>query len=327
MKKKILVSGLVSLFLIALTISCSPGENGELPPEEVNYQICCWNLEHFSPTAKRGFPEVSPRIDPRTEEQLNALAAKIRDEIKAEIYLFSEIENEAYFASFVQKIGADWKYDIGISGSQQKTAFVWNTNAVKEIKAGDIDISDTFFDSSRNRDRKIFDRSPQLLHIVFLDTEGQEKNDVLLIGLHMISGERWNKPRQKGMEILLTKLPGFLTDNGFDTNEKDFVFLGDLNDDTFLKFYDNKPDNQQLQFLFPFMVSKGYIALVSSNYPGTRVSGRQIDHIIISWDFMDECFNTEAEVLVPYIDFNDYRVKFTDHFPVLIYVRLYKDDD
>ena len=91
MKKKILASGLIYLFLIALTISCSPGENGEPPPEEVTYQICCWNLEHFSPTAKRGFPEVSPRIDSRTEEQLNALAAKIRDEIEAEIYLFSEI--------------------------------------------------------------------------------------------------------------------------------------------------------------------------------------------------------------------------------------------
>ena len=102
MKKKILALGFAFLFLITLSISCPPGEKNEQPPPpEVNYQICCWNLEHFSPTAKRGFPEVSPRIDPRTEEQLNALATKIRDEIKAEIYLFSEIENEAYFASFV----------------------------------------------------------------------------------------------------------------------------------------------------------------------------------------------------------------------------------
>lgn len=251
MKKKILALGFASLFLITLSISCPPGEKyGQPPPpEEINYQICCWNLEHFSPTAKRGFPEASPRIDPRTEEQLNALAAKIRDEIKAEIYLFSEIENEAYLANFVQKIGADWKYDIGISGSNQKTAFVWNTKAVKVIKGGDVVITDTF--TASGREREIFDREPQLLHVVFLDSEGNEKNDVLLIGFHMLSGERWNKQRQKGMEILLNGLPNYLSTNGFDASEKDLVFLGDLNDDTFLKFYDTKADNQQLQFLFP----------------------------------------------------------------------------
>jgi hypothetical protein len=324
MKKRFLTLGLASIFLITLSISCSPGENGQPPPQEVNYQICCWNLEHFSSTASRGFPE-NPGIPPRTEEQFNALAAKIRDEIKAEIYLFSEIENEAYLASFVQKIGSDWKYDIGISGSQQKTAFVWNTNAVKVIKGGDIVITDTFTDS--DREREIFDRNPQLLHVAFLDSEGNEKNDVLLIGLHMLSSARWNKERQKGMEILLTKLPNFLSNNGFDTNEKDIVFLGDLNDDTFLKFYDTRADDQQLQFLFPFMVSKGYIALVNSNYPGTRISGRQIDHIIISPEFKPACLEDEAKVFVPTINFADYRVKFTDHFPVLINVKLQADND
>lgn len=75
------------------------------------------------------------------------------------------------------------------------------------------------------------------------------------------------------------------------------------------------------------MVNEGYVALVSQNYPGTRVSGRQIDHIIISSDFDAECIENEAEVQVPDIDFNDYRVKFTDHFPVLINVKLHKDND
>jgi len=324
MKKKFLTLGLASIFLITLSISCSPGENGQPPPQEVNYQICCWNLEHFSSTASRGFPE-NPGIPPRTDEQFNTLAAKIRDEIKAEIYLFSEIENEAYLASFVQKIGSDWKYDIGIAGSNQKTAFVWNTKAVKVIKGGDVVITDTF--TASGREREIFDRDPQLLHIVFLDSEGNEKNDVLLIGFHMLSGERWNKQRQKGMEILLNGLPNYLNTNGFDTNEKDLVFLGDLNDDTFLKFYDTKPDDQQLQFLFPYMVNEGYIGLVNQNYPGTRISGRKIDHIIISPDFDSECQDNEAKVLVPTMDFSEYRIKFTDHFPVLINVKLHKDND
>jgi len=324
MKKKFLTLGLASIFLITLSISCSPGENGQPPPQEVNYQICCWNLEHFSSTASRGFPE-NPGIPPRTDEQFNTLAAKIRDEIKAEIYLFSEIENEAYLASFVQKIGSDWKYDIGIAGSNQKTAFVWNTKAVKVIKGGDVVITDTF--TASGREREIFDRDPQLLHIVFLDSEGNEKNDVLLIGFHMLSGERWNKQRQKGMEILLNGLPNYLNTNGFDTNEKDLVFLGDLNDDTFLKFYDTKPDNQQLQFLFPYMVNEGYIALVSQNYPGTRVSGRQIDHIIISPGVDPECIDDVAKVLVPDMDLNQFRVRFTDHFTVWINMKLHEDDD
>ena len=126
---------------------------------------------------------------------------------------------------------------------------------------------------------------------------------------------------------MLNGLPNYLSNNGFDTNEKDLVFLGDLNDDTFLKFYDTKPDDQQLKFLFPYMVNEGYIALVSQNYPGTRVSGRQIDHIIISSDFDVECIEDEAKVLLPTMGFSEYRIKFTDHFPVLINVKLHKDND
>lgn len=322
MRKKLTVLGPIFLILVSLAIiSCPPEKDSE---EEAIYQICCWNLEHFSSTASRGFPE-SSGIPPRTEEQLNALADKLKNEIAAEIYLFSEIEEEAYLSEFVQKMGADWKYDIGISGSNQKTAFVWNSKAAKVKKSGDVVITDTFSDSGRNRE--IFDREPQLLHVVFLDREGKEKNDVLLIGLHLLSGEQWNKERQKGMEILLTKLPAYLSDNGFDAEEKDIVFLGDLNDDTFLKFYDTVPDDQQLQFLFPYMASKGHIALVSQSYPGTRISGRKIDHVIITPAFDPECLDGEAKVLVANVDFSAYRVEFSDHFPVLINVKLHADDD
>ncbi len=80
MKKKIFALGFSSLFLIVLSISGPPTENEEPFPQELDYQICCGNLEHFSPTAKRGFPEVSSMKDHRSEEQLNVLAAKIRDE-------------------------------------------------------------------------------------------------------------------------------------------------------------------------------------------------------------------------------------------------------
>ena len=65
----------------------------------------------------------------------------------------------------------------------------------------------------------------------------------------------------------------------------------------------------------------------SQNYPGTRVSGRQIDHIIISSDFDPECIDDVAKVLVPDMDLNHYRVGFTDHFPVFINVKLHEDDD
>lgn len=224
-------------------------------------------------------------------------------------------------------MGSTWKFDIGVSSSKQKTAFVWNSAAIRVKKSGDIEIPYIFFDSDKNKDRKIFVRSPQLLNIVFLDADGREKNDILLIGLHLAAGHKWKEPRQEGMEILVSKVPEYLSSNEFDTNEKDIIFLGDLNDATFLDLYDDKADEQQLNHLFPFMVSEGFIALSGPNYPATRVNGRQIDHIIISPDFNPECIEDEAKVLVPSIDFNEYRIKFSDHFPVLINVKLHNDDD
>ena len=62
-------------------------------------------------------------------------------------------------------------------------------------------------------------------------------------------------------------------------------------------------------------------------YPKTGIRGKQIDHIITYSDFDPECLENEAKVLVPDIDFSEYRIKFTDHFPVLINVRLHTDDD
>lgn len=105
------------------------------------------------------------------------------------------------------------------------------------------------------------------------------------------------------------------------------MFLDDLNDATFLDLYDNTPDSEQLNHLFPFMISKGFVSLSGPNYLGTRISGRQIDHIIISPDFNPECLEDEAKVLVSTMDFTEYRIKYTDNFPVLINVKLHADDD
>lgn len=343
MKKRPIILGAILAVLIVVLIVFYPkgGDKGNpiseipaksldlseiTPPNDVQYQICCWNLEHFSPTAIRGFPENSG-IPARESEQLQALADKIKNDIQAEVYLFSEIEDENYFKEFIDLLGSDWDHVCGIGDSNMVTAFAWNTKAVKVLNKGNLDIDDPTYRES-NKDKQIFDREPQFLHIALLDASGQEQNDVLLIGLHLLSGAPKNRERQDGMEILLNRMPQFLQDNGFDTSEKDIVFLGDLNDDTFLKFYDTRDDNLQLEYLFPYMViTCGYKALCSENYPGTRISGRKIDHIIISSDFDSECLEDEAIVQVPEMDFGEYRIKYTDHFPVFINVKLHPDND
>lgn len=76
------------------------------------------------------------------------------------------------------------------------------------------------------------------------------------------------------------------------------------------------------------IVNSGTISGVRRRfYPKTGISGRQIDHIIISSDLDQEYLEDEAKVLVPDIDFPEYRKKLTGHFPVLINVRLHTDDD
>ena len=267
---------------------------------------------------------------PQERKKGNASFKNIRkNSIAAEIYFFSEIEEVSYLDHFIKnKMGNEWKYKIGTAASQMKTAFVYNTNFVRVIKAANIDIADTFYDSNAQKHLRIFVRNPQLLHIIFLDEYGLEKTDLLLIGLHLLYGSKLNKERQKGMGILMGRLPEYLENNGFDPNEKDLVFLGDLNDETFLKFYDTKDDNQQLDYLFPYIVIKcGFIALCSENYPGTTISGQKIDHIIISSYFDLECLEDEANVQVPQMDFDEYRIKYSAHFPVFINVKLHSDDD
>src|SRR5262245_43944977 len=110
------------------------------------YVVGTWNLEHFSFSAKRGFPELGgdDQYPPRTPEQLDLLAEAITNQIGAKIMILNEINGRSGAATsaelddFMPRLGSSWQYAIARSGRDQRVAIIWDSDFVEEIARSEI---------------------------------------------------------------------------------------------------------------------------------------------------------------------------------------------
>lgn len=169
---------------------------------------------------------------------------------------------------------------------------------------------------------------------VGLCSVGQPENDLVVIGVHLTSGQGLVKNHNRAMEVLDTKIQELRTNGTIPSAERDLFILGDFNASRF--------DNNIEDFWDDFDAQRFHLrALVPAqreDYPGTRLVGvplsprSQIDYIMASGlqgGLFDELFQFVAHVhveLLP-VDFNLFREHVSDHLPVTVRIRVAADDD
>lgn len=323
------ICGLLTAFMTAIGVSTAVGQSP-------NIRVGVWNIEALSATAKRGFPELQggSALPPRNAEDLEAIAGYLKDEVKADALMVTEIEADgdestdsrpqsAQLNEICEHLGSNWRYFLGHTGGKMRLGLLFNQDRVKLKKLVNLE-ADPFHVSGKD----VFDRDP---FIVWFDVieDGEPQSDVLLICLHLKSQQ---KPFRHNRMAAIAKLMGDLSDKGVRqalglpslAEEKEVLILGDCNDASH--------QEAGFKYMFDYLNGAGFAHLKPSSgpYPRTRFNGSQIDHIFASSQATSSIAPDSFKVhTVPDTDDDNdaYRKTFSDHFPVTVDLIVASDED
>ena len=312
-------------------------------PSELCYQVGTWNLEHFHNGMSRGFPEYThggPTYPSRTPNDLTAIAAAIRDTLGTKILILNEIMGEertvegeiqsrsAELDALVAQLGPSFEYIIARSGGPQRVALLYDTRYVRLNAATEIAVPNT-----EVQGKDIFARDPLMGHFTFLHN-GQAQNDLLIVGLHLASGQHLNKNHDAAMALLRRKLAEARADGTvLPPGEFDILLGGDLNASKF--------DDKVEQF-FTEMNTGDWAVLAGDTYPATRLAGvpltpkSYLDYVIVTRKTATQAGLLGEEIAHPeatvhqelaHGQWDTFRRTFSDHFPVTTCVGVMADND
>jgi len=262
------------------------------PASTSTYTFGCWNLEHFHNSSKRGFPEYlrsGPKYDPRTENDLVLIADVITTKIGAELLVLNEINGKTEMVdedtvtysdeldALLEKLPDTWSYTLSSSGKKMHVAILYDTAKVHLNEVTEFEVPRIEIDG-----KDIFDRDPFVAHVSMLQN-GQALNDLIVVGLHLASGQGNDDNHDAAMLKLLALLNEARSDGLLGgVSENDIIIMGDLNANMF------RPPVEEF-FLDMDAEDGGFDVLADGNYPATRLSGvplkqdkSQIDYIIVS---------------------------------------------
>ena len=229
----------------------------------------------------------------------------------------------------VSNLGGTWGYELASSGGVQRVAILFDSRFARKDKCVEFDVPE-----QRIQDSDVFARDPLVCLFTFLDSNGQPKNDLIVVGLHLASGQEKTTNHNTAMQILRDRLHQALQNGTFPGGEKDILIGGDLN----ASRYDSKVedfweayDSNGLKFV-TLSPADG------SEYHPTRLAGvplsprSQIDYLIASGvaggllqDLVQSLAHVHGELLLG--GFDDFRAHARDHIPVTVRIRLVADDD
>lgn len=308
---------------------------------ELRYRVGCWNLEYFHDGRSRGFPENTkggPTLPPRTESDYEAIAAiierlNLKILVLEEIFAREEVEDgiawlySSEMERLVDILGEqNYAYLLAESGSVEHIAILYDTRAVR-LNA----ICPTDFESEKVQGSHLFDRQPAIAHFTFLVSD-QPRNDLLVVGVHLASGQSKRKNHDAAMEQILDELELARQEEiclPFD--EHDIVILGDFNANRF--------DDDEEEF-WNDMEGDGWdvLADAADDYPPTRLAGVPLE----PWSVIDYIIVTagerglqgeeiDAQTASVHTDLaadpDDFRRCCSDHLPVTVDVLVTADSD
>ena len=263
-------------------------------------RIGAWNLEHFG---RRNDP-------PRKDEDVQAVADYIR-ELDVQVLAVSEINGAKPLQDLVRRIGPDWKFVVGTSGSlgpdgQIAPGVLWDDSKVELITAGELSELQT-----RLSEGLVFHRIP--VTACFRCRAGGP--DFRVISVHLKAGRSPEDfQRREGELKALRDYLGKLVADPDEDN--DIVVLGDFNHSHTAPKAEILTNGAFANFLADRQASQSIIHF-----------DRQIDHIVPLGSFEEidtRSFRVHNEGLR---NKEAWRNRYSDHFPVTATLEAIQDDD
>ncbi|CAG0995539.1 hypothetical protein PHYC_02537 [Phycisphaerales bacterium] len=310
------------------------------PPAEII--VGAWNIEWLKNGKARGFNEMAGQIPERTDADYDTLASIITG-LDVKILMLEEIHADVVpdgdgalhtvspeLDRLVGKLGAGYKYIAGRTGNEQHLAVLYDERAVNLRWWCEGSITDEEVNGS-----DLFDRQPLLAHFAVF-SEGVEMNDLVVVALHLASGQNKTKNHDMAMSRVVNWIETQRQQNGcVPLGERDILIGGDLNASRF--------DGYKEHF-FDDLEAGAWDVLADSDatYPSTRLAGippgtnvSKIDYLLASRGpgalAGAEIVQAEATVhtdLVAQLGGGmAFRTRASDHLPVTVRLRVVPDDD
>ena len=252
------------------------GPDSEPEPPEAEAQFCVvgtWNLEWFDNEKGRGFPEYNqhgPKYGPRTNGDFQTIAGIITNQLMAKLLVLDEINGRHDQTSSVEMdrlvgcLGTNWAYQLTKSGGAQRVAILYDSTAARKDLCVELNLPD-----EKVEDKGIFEREPLVAKFTLFDGNGRAKNDLVVVGIHLASGQDLEKNHSRAMELLRAELKRQFTNEPLLKGEKDVLIMGDFNADRYDKHVEDFWVNYDVDgFQFKTMSPEH-----GEDYPPTRMAG------------------------------------------------------
>lgn len=307
-----------------------------LPAE--NLHLATWNVEHLgSPGRGLGYRP----LELRTREQLAGIASLIKEEEIALLALqevaVSRREGELYRSdaldSLCALLGGQWNYVIAPPGGEMpgsedvhnmQNAWLWDGEKALLEKSFALPVENVEVGG-----KSTFDRRPWAAWFSFY-RRGEIGNDLLLVNLHMASGQDNDENHLAAMVMVERSINGAL--RSLDITESDRIILGDFNDNPWAR--DDRGRLKYSSLLYQYMEEKSYQDLVKESMGFTRINRDMnsiIDHVLVNSSARRHLASQNLKILRPEAEtleeYQRWREDYSDHFPLIFSVKITSDDD
>ena len=295
-------------------------------------RVTTWNIEHLG-SSGRGFGGGfgGGSIPMRHHVDLQAIAVFIENTLQPDVLAVQEIartgpnNTSLELDKIVAMIGDSWAYILADepTGTDMVNGFIWNNDKITVIEAFTISMPNIELAG-----KELFDRMPIALYFETKETGKTNRNDILLVNVHMASGQTNDENHAIAMIALEHALNGVLKDH--EVKESDRVILGDFNDNPHKLTAAGNP--KYINTLYQHMERKGYTDLVDASLNFTRMDSNLsslIDHILVNNSAKNQISSTTAVRYTPgdSSTFAAWRQTYSDHFPLSFMLEIEADDD
>lgn len=311
------IGKLLSLTAVSLlAVSClsnsvsSEGEGegeGEVPdittkpvaPDGV-LEAVTWNLEWYDSTSN----------GPGNESLQTENIVKVMDSLKADLYAFQEVYDQAALNSLTQHVTGYRGFVAEHIDWVQKTAFVFNSETIDSVSSGAITEGQDEYNWAG--------RFP--LYFEFNYTYQQQKVPVFAVVIHAKANTGDELEQQESYNRRAEAAQSLYTWLQAEKPDAHIILLGDFNDDVDVSIYDNSSPSPYEDFVSD---NAGFDAVTSSisqagqsSYVGGDYTDL-IDHIIISNELFGYYVASSEEIFFEAQDMTDfYETTTSDHLPV-----------
>jgi len=285
----------LSIILVLVTFSCGERRQSGVDPtppgyvlprgQEGTFELATWNLEYFPQTVN-------------TVEEV----AKIIEALDIDLYAIQEINDTTAFQDLLDRLP---EYDGRFSDDEYSWGYLKTGLIYKRSQISVSQVRQIFED-----DWYAFTRPPLVAQVVA--QRSGVRFDFVLIVLHLKAGS--NADDRDRRQEAVEKLKAYLDDEIASGQEKDYLVVGDWNDQL-----DDAGDNVFTAFLedpesYRFLTAALAGKQLQASYPRY---GTLIDHILVSQDALAEYDGGSTETLRLDEEVDGYEIKISDHRPVM----------